>query len=114
MVGARTSSASTMDLYMSEVTRYPLLSTEQMEGIYAQHHLRESVQDVVASHLSQREQEVLRMRFGLDGSENRTLQQIADTLHVSRERVRQIEARALRRLRYARARHELQKIWAQI
>jgi RNA polymerase primary sigma factor len=87
--------------------------TPPMEEIYAQRHLRESVQDVVASHLSPREQEVLRMRFGLDGSEDRTLQQIADALHVSRERVRQIEARALRRLRYARARHELQKIWAQ-
>ena len=40
--------------------------------------------------------------------------QIADTLHISRERVRQIEARALRRLRYATARHELKKIRAQI
>jgi RNA polymerase primary sigma factor len=88
--------------------------TLPMEEICAQRHLRASVQDVVASHLPPREQQVLRMRFGLDGSEDRTLQQIANTLHISRERVRQIEARALRRLRYARARHELQKIWAQI
>jgi RNA polymerase primary sigma factor len=85
-----------------------------MEEIYAQHHMREGVQDVVASRLSPREQEVLRLRFGLDGGEARTLQQIADQLHISRERIRQIETRALRRLRYARSRHELQKIWAQI
>jgi RNA polymerase sigma factor (sigma-70 family) len=85
-----------------------------MEEIHALRHLRESVRNVVASRLSWREQEVLRMRFGLDGSEARTLQQIADALHISRERVRQIETKALRRLRYARDRHELRQIWAQI
>jgi RNA polymerase primary sigma factor len=84
--------------------------TPPMEELYAERHLRESVQDVVAEHLSTREQEILGMRFGLGGRENRTLQQIADTLDISRERVRQIEARALRRLRHATARHELQKI----
>jgi RNA polymerase primary sigma factor len=88
--------------------------TPPMEEVYARRHLRESVQDVVAEHLSSREQEILGMRFGLGGRENRTLQQIADTLHISRERVRQIEARALRRLRYATARHDLLKIRAQI
>jgi RNA polymerase primary sigma factor len=88
--------------------------TPPMEEIYAQRHMRESVQDVVTSRLSPREQEVLRMRFGLDGSETRTLQHVADALHISRERVRQIETKALRRLRYARARHELRRIWAQI
>jgi RNA polymerase primary sigma factor len=86
--------------------------TPPMEEVYAERRLRESVQDVVAEHLSAREQEVLRMRFGLDGLENRTLKQVADVLHISRERVRQIEARALRRLRYATARHELLKIRA--
>jgi RNA polymerase primary sigma factor len=88
--------------------------TPPMEEVYARRHLRQSVQGVVAEHLSPREQEILGLRFGLGGRENRTLQQIADTLHISRERVRQIEARALRRLRYATARHDLQKIWAQI
>lgn len=92
----------------------PDRDTPPMEEIYAQHHLKESVQDVVASQLSPREQEVLRMRFGLDGREGQTLQEIADTLGISRERVRQIESRALRRLRYARARPELLKIWTDI
>jgi RNA polymerase primary sigma factor len=85
--------------------------TPPLEELYAERRLRESVRDVVAEHLSTREQEILRMRFGLGGRESRTLQQIADTLHISRERVRQIEARALRRLRYATAaRHGLPKM----
>jgi RNA polymerase primary sigma factor len=86
-------------------------NTPSMEDIYAEQHLRKSVRDVVASRLSSREQEVLRMRFGLDGSQGKTLQQIADKLHVSRERVRQIETRALRRLRYAGTRHKLHRAW---
>ena len=86
-------------------------NTPSMEDIYTENRLRQSVRDAVASRLSPREQSVLRMRFGLDGKESKTLKQIADELHVSRERVRQIEARALRRLRYARTRHRLRKAW---
>lgn len=51
------------------------------------------------SMLSPREQEVLRMRFGLDGKAERTLQEIGEMMSLSRERVRQIEAEALRKLR---------------
>jgi RNA polymerase primary sigma factor len=86
--------------------------TPPVEELYAQRHLRESVQEVVAEHLSTREQKIPSMRFGLDEGGNRTLQQIADSLHISRERVCQIVARALRRLRYATARHELRKLRA--
>ena len=85
--------------------------TPSMEDIDAESYLRQSVRDAVASRLSPREQSVLRMRFGLDGNPGKTLKQIADELHVSRERVRQIEARALRRLRYAGTRHKLRKAW---
>jgi RNA polymerase primary sigma factor len=51
------------------------------------------------SSLSAREREVLELRFGLRNSHGRTLQEIADRLGVTRERVRQIEQRALARLR---------------
>ena len=52
------------------------------------------------SHLSEQEREVLGMRFGLDGQERFTLAEIGRQLEVSRERVRQVELKALRKLRH--------------
>jgi RNA polymerase primary sigma factor len=49
--------------------------------------------------LGAKEREVMRMRFGLDGGEPRTLQEVGDRLKLSRERVRQIEYRAKEKLR---------------
>ena len=57
---------------------------------------------VALSSLSDRERDVLELRFGIRNSHGRTLQEIADHLGVSRERVRQIEKRALERLRRTR------------
>jgi RNA polymerase primary sigma factor len=91
----------------------PDRDTPPVEEIYARHQLSENVQDIVAARLASREREILRMRFGLDGAGAQTLKQIADKLGLSRERVRQIEKRALRRLRHARTRHELRKVWTQ-
>jgi RNA polymerase primary sigma factor len=51
------------------------------------------------SELDEKEEEVMRLRYGLDGAEPFTLQQIGDRLHLSRERIRQIEARAKEKLR---------------
>ena len=50
-------------------------------------------------HLSEQEREVLALRFGLDGQERHTLAEIGRRLEVSRERVRQVELKALRKLR---------------
>ena len=52
------------------------------------------------SSLDEREREILKLRFGLDGGEPRTLEQIGERLGLTRERIRQIEARALSRLRH--------------
>jgi len=52
------------------------------------------------SHLSDQEQHVLRLRFGLDGEERHTLAEIGRLLDVSRERVRQMELKSLRKLRH--------------
>jgi RNA polymerase primary sigma factor len=49
--------------------------------------------------LTEREQLILRLRYGLVGEEEHTLEQIGQSLGLSRERVRQLEARALKKLR---------------
>ncbi len=51
------------------------------------------------AHLSEQEQHVLKLRFGLEGNERHTLAEIGRLLEVSRERVRQVELKALRKLR---------------
>ncbi len=50
--------------------------------------------------LDEREREILRLRFGLDRGEPRTLEQVGQHLHLSLERIRQIEAEAMSKLRH--------------
>lgn len=61
--------------------------------------LREQLGEVLES-LTPREQKVLRLRFGLDDGRNRTLEEVGQVFGVTRERIRQIEAKALRKLRH--------------
>lgn len=61
--------------------------------------LREQLDEVLAT-LTDREQEVLRLRFGLDDGRQRTLEEVGQKFNVTRERIRQIEAKALRKLRH--------------
>lgn len=62
--------------------------------------------DVIMATLDERERLIMRKRFGFDGEDTYVLQQIGEELNISRERVRQIEAQALRKLRsIARKRH---------
>ena len=63
--------------------------------------LQEQIRSVLDT-LPQREQEVLKMRFGLDDGYSLTLEEVGLYFNVTRERIRQIEAKALRRLRHPR------------
>ena len=56
----------------------------------------------IVGELDEKERDVIRMRFGLDGEEPRTLQEIGETLGLSRERIRQIESKAKEKLRRSR------------
>lgn len=60
--------------------------------------LRESLEEVLKN-LSPKEEKVLRLRYGLDDGITRTLGEVGEIFHVTRERIRQIESKALRRLR---------------
>ncbi|MCI5649126.1 MAG: RNA polymerase sigma factor RpoD [Fusicatenibacter sp.] len=61
--------------------------------------LKEQLEDVLGT-LTEREQKVLRLRFGLDDGRARTLEEVGKEFNVTRERIRQIEAKALRKLRH--------------
>ncbi|MDY3958624.1 sigma-70 family RNA polymerase sigma factor [Romboutsia timonensis] len=64
-----------------------------------QNNLREKIDEVLTG-LSDQEQQVLRMRFGLDDDTPKTLEEIGKVFGVTRERIRQIEAKAIRKLRH--------------
>ena len=61
--------------------------------------LKEQVEDVLET-LSEREARVLQLRFGLEDGRGRTLEEVGREFGVTRERIRQIEAKALRKLRH--------------
>ena len=60
--------------------------------------LREQISTILNT-LSDREQKIVKMRFGLDGNKNHTLEEVGQEFAVTRERIRQIEAKALAKLR---------------
>ena len=68
--------------------------------------LKEQLIEVLGT-LTEREQKVLRLRFGLDDGRARTLEEVGKEFNVTRERIRQIEAKALRKLRHPRRSRKL-------
>lgn len=91
----------------------PLIDAESLQKLAADQYYRkartpediveiqmenEHMADLIEKHLSEREREILTLRFGLDDSEPRTLAEAGEIIGVSRERIRQIEKRALQKL----------------
>ena len=73
--------------------------------------VKESLEKVIKDilfNLSPREAKILMMRFGIDLKKDHTLEEVARQFDVTRERIRQIEARALRKLRHPSRAHKLQ------
>ncbi|MEG1804816.1 MAG: RNA polymerase sigma factor RpoD [Clostridia bacterium] len=68
--------------------------------------LREEFNEVLAS-LTPREEKVIRLRYGLDDGKPKTLEEVGRAFNVTRERIRQIEAKALRKLRHPQRSHRL-------
>ena len=68
--------------------------------------LKEQLHSILSS-LSDRERAVLSMRFGLEDGESHTLEEVGQAFGVTRERVRQIESKALRKLRHPGHRRKL-------
>lgn len=79
------------DLIRDDGSRSPDAATDQLL-------LREEVDEVLDA-LTPREKKVIQLRFGLDNGKQRTLEEVGEVFGVSRERIRQIEAEALRKLR---------------
>ena len=74
----------------------PSVETELMRSSF-----EEQIQKLVAD-LDDKERDVIRMRFGLDDEEPKTLQEIGEAMGLSRERIRQIESRAKEKMRRSR------------
>lgn len=86
-------------------------STASTEEAASQDVLRTQIEEAIEK-LSERDQCVLRRRFGLDDGVPRTLEEVGQELRVTRERVRQIEARALRKLRRSKSARHLREFLA--
>jgi RNA polymerase primary sigma factor len=74
--------------------------------VAAREMLREQVQHALEA-LLERERDVLELRFGLKDGREHTLEEVSRYFNVTRERIRQIEAKALRKLRHPAHSHEL-------
>ena len=76
------------------------------EFVFLRQSLRRHITQALGD-LDEKEERVLRLRFGLDGSDPKTLKEIGEMMNLSRERIRQIEAQALDKLNRSQKCHQL-------
>ncbi len=84
--------------YLRDMLEDPNVPATAEAGLYQL--CKEQVEDVLSSTLSEREARVLRLRFGLRDGRSRTLEEVGRDFGVTRERIRQIEKKALKKLRH--------------
>jgi len=101
--GKKGSSGSTSEVTLSDSIK----DSEPLPDEVTENSMLKDDVNVLLSTLSEREQQVVRMRFGIDNGRSMTLEEIGNTFLVTRERVRQIEARALHKLRQPYRNHKL-------
>lgn len=98
--------ATVIEFDMSSLTgrkmeALPVPEYQQPEMIYEKKELAMRLEKILATILSERQQRVLMLRFGIGQEEPLALRKIGELLGISRERVRQIEIKAMKRLRYS-------------
>ena len=71
-----------------------------VENQAERNYLKYEIRKIIDSTLKDREANIIRMRFGIDDNESKTLDEIGKVLGITRERVRQIEGRALNKIKY--------------
>lgn len=99
-----------MDEFQEE--DFPAIEEDGLER-YCQEECRQAIDDMLST-LSKREEDVIRLRFGLDDGVERTLEEVGSIFHVTRERARQIEAKALKEMKHrSRSKYlrRLQDFW---
>uniref|UniRef100_A0A6V1X7N2 RNA polymerase sigma-70 domain-containing protein n=2 Tax=Heterosigma akashiwo TaxID=2829 RepID=A0A6V1X7N2_HETAK len=102
-IGTKTNSMEKSQIAISDMCKDSRNKPEETAQVES---LRQDISRLINT-LSPREQDVVRMRYGLDDGEIRTLEEIGSIFSVTRERVRQIEARALHKLRQPYRNHRL-------
>mmetsp|Transcript_2391 Transcript_2391/g.3513 ORF Transcript_2391/g.3513 Transcript_2391/m.3513 type:complete len:392 (-) Transcript_2391:586-1761(-) len=102
-IGTKTNSLEKSQIAISDMCKDSRNKPEETAQVES---LRQDISRLINT-LSPREQDVVRMRYGLDDGEIRTLEEIGSIFSVTRERVRQIEARALHKLRQPYRNHRL-------
>ena len=70
--------------------------------------LREKLEDILKDTLNEREEQVLRHRFGLDDGSPKTLEEVGKIFDVTRERIRQIEVKAIKKLTFNKNKKSLE------